>query len=85
MRARIALDQPPAGLIEQAPAGQPSRSGWKRRPLSSILRLLPAASPTKDILMDLKQILFHHMNDTLDALATGVHDDADHKTAVNAG
>ncbi|WP_394936178.1 hypothetical protein [uncultured Ilumatobacter sp.] len=46
---------------------------------------MPAASPTKDILMDLKQILFHHMNDTLDALATGVHDDADHKTAVNAG
>lgn len=32
-----------------------------------------------------KRILFHHMNDMLDALAADVHDDADHQTAVNAG
>jgi hypothetical protein len=32
-----------------------------------------------------KRILFHHMNDMLDALAADVHDDAEHETAVAAG
>ena len=31
-----------------------------------------------------KRILFHHMNDMLDALAADVHDDAEHETAVAA-
>jgi hypothetical protein len=31
-----------------------------------------------------KRILFHHMNDMLDALAADVHDDAEHETAVVA-
>lgn len=29
-----------------------------------------------------KRILFHHMNDMLDALAADVHDDAEHETTV---
>jgi hypothetical protein len=31
-----------------------------------------------------KRILFHHMNDMLDALGADVHDDAEHETAVVA-
>jgi len=31
-----------------------------------------------------KRILFHHMNDMLDALGSDVHDDAEHETAVVA-
>ncbi len=32
-----------------------------------------------------KRILFHHMNDMLDALAADVHDDAEHETTVAIG
>jgi hypothetical protein len=43
------------------------------------------ASSGNEYKIEGKRIVFHHMNDMLDALAADVHDDAEHETAVNAG
>jgi hypothetical protein len=44
--------------------------------------IITDASSGNEYKIEGKRILFHHMNDMLDALAADVHDDAEHETAV---
>jgi hypothetical protein len=47
--------------------------------------IITDASTGHEFKIEGKRILFHHMNDMLDALASDVDDDAEHETAVTSG